>query len=312
MKSRQVVTGLLLFLFLPLSQAAQPLVTVDWLSSNLDTPNVVVLDLQPVTTYNQYHVPGAINSNYADWRKPDAKGTPKMLPKTSELEKLIGGLGISNQTQVVLVVTGRSASELATATRVYWTFKVLGHDAVSILDGGLVAYAQSRTHPLERKVNTPPRTTFKAQLRPEYLITAAGVNDALTSEIARIDHRSGAEHMGLVGGGKVRLGTVPGAKLLPYEWLAIDGGARLHTLENLKQIFQVSDIPLTGPLVSFCHTGHRASLGWFVAHELMGNKEAKMYDGSMAEWAADPSLPMEQKINLKLALNSNTMESWQE
>ena len=29
---------------------------------------------------------------------------------------------------------------MGTATRIYWTFKVLGHDNVSILNGGMAAY----------------------------------------------------------------------------------------------------------------------------------------------------------------------------
>jgi len=54
----------------------------------------------------------------------------------------------------------------------------------------------------------------------------------------------------------------------------------------------------TGDQINFCNTGHWASLGWFASHELLGNKKARMYDGSMLEWSADESLPMERQVNL--------------
>ncbi len=291
--------GLLFLLILSPLQAAKPLVDVDWLLANRDNPNLVVLDLQPKATYQRFHVPGAVNSDYADWRQPDARKNPKMIPSISALEQLIGGLGIDNETQVVLVVTGRSASEMASATRVYWTFKALGHDKISILDGGLIAYAETRKNPMESKINQPSRNTFKANPRPDYLVTADQVKELLGNGISLVDSRSGAEHMGLLsGGGKERAGTIPGAVNLPFDWLTVNSGARFHTTENLKRIYETVDVPLEGEQISFCHTGHRTSLAWFVSHELLGNDKARLYDGSTAEWAVDPSLPMEQKIKL--------------
>ena len=62
-----------------------------------------------------------------------------MLPPVEQISSLIGGLGIDNEDHVLLIPFGTSSSKMGTATRVYWTFKVLGHDKVSILNGGMAA-----------------------------------------------------------------------------------------------------------------------------------------------------------------------------
>ncbi len=300
MPIRQIIAGLLLLLTFTSLQAAPPLVDAQWLVANRQQPNLLILDLQPAKIYNQYHVPGAVNSNYADWRKSNAKGSPKMIPSVVHLEKLIGGLGIGNQSHVVLVVTGRGAGEMAAATRVYWTFKALGHDKVSILDGGLVAYANKKGNPMEKKVNRPQKQTYKARPNPEYLVTAAAVKESLGKDVAIIDSRSVAEYLGIIGGGgKRRAGTIPGSVNLPFDWLTINGSASFHSTENLRRIYRAIGVPLEGDQISFCNTGHRTSLAWFVSHELLGNKKARMYDGSTAEWAANRALPIEQKIELQ-------------
>lgn len=212
---------------------------------------------------------------------------------------MIGGLGIDNETHVVLAITGRGVGEMASATRVYWTFKALGHDKVSILDGGLIAYAETRKGPIESNINIPDRKNYEANPRADYLVTADKVKELLGTNISLVDSRSSAEYMGLQsGGGKERPGTIPDSINLPFDWLTVNSGARFHTTENLKRIYEKVGLPLEGEQISFCHTGHRTSLAWFVSHELLGNEKARMYDGSTAEWAVDPSLPMEQKIKL--------------
>ncbi|MES9832508.1 MAG: rhodanese-like domain-containing protein [Candidatus Thiodiazotropha sp. DIVDIV] len=289
---------LLFLLFASLPILAQPLVSVEWLQQNKDKPGFVVLDLQSNQNYLRFHIPGSVNTDYAQWRL-EKKGQPKNMPPVSIMEKLIGSLGIDNNTHVVLVPLGASAGDMAVAARVYWTFKVLGHDKVSILDAGLVGYAETRKYPLQKGNHQLKPATFKADYRAEMNPNAKAVKMALDAGVLAVDNRTRAEYMGVYGGGgKERPGSLPGAVNLNYDWLTINGSGKLHNLDNLKQIYSASQVPQEGAQINYCHTGNRAALAWFVSHELLGNTQARLYDGSTQEWAIDQSLPMEQQVRL--------------
>jgi len=63
---------------------------------------------------------------------------------------------------------------------------------------------------------------------------------------------------------------------------------------TLRKLYSVARAPVEGEQITFRNTGHLASVGWFVGHELLGNRKVKMYDGSMVEWTKDPKAPVEQ------------------
>ncbi len=292
---------------------AAPLVDVFWVEANLDTPDVVFLDVRgrlggkSKADYLKAHIPGAIYTNYLKdgWRIKDENGTVGMLPPVDRLEQLIGGLGIDRNAQVVVVASGRSALAMGTATRIYWTFKVLGHDGVSVLDGGMTAYTRLKgkdnkpVNPLETgEVKLPPKT-FKASLRADMLVSKEQVKQVLGTDVALVDNRPNNQYLGVNKHGKAkRYGTLPGAKNLPENWITENGGGTFRDRDALKLLFAAAEVPLAGPQINFCNTGHWASLGWFVSHELLGNSEARLYDGSVVEWSADPSAPMEQQVKL--------------
>ena len=292
--SRFIFKSVPLLLFLLLSaglvHAAGPLVEPAWLMANLDNPEIRILDLQSPGGYQRAHLPGAVNTDYGQWRVKDRHGTPAMLPEKDYLDKLIGQLGIDNQTTVILTPVGANASDVAVATRIYWTFKAMGHDKISILNGGLLGYSRTPGSHFVRNVYLPPAKQFKSQVRPDYFPDVKEVKAALDRGVTFIDSRSYGEYIGQVGG--ARAGTIPGSIHLSYDRLVTKGGGRFYDLNEIKNIYQSSGVPLQGEQISFCHTGHRTSLSWFVSHELLGNKQARMYDGSTIEWTANLDLPM--------------------
>lgn len=124
---------------------SQPLVDTAWLSGHLGSPGLVVIDVRApakdVDPYAAGHVPGARAAAYSSfgWRAT-VDGVREQLPPIPQIETLIAGLGVGPRSHVVIVPAGETATDFGAATRVYWTFKVLGHEAVSILDGGWRAW----------------------------------------------------------------------------------------------------------------------------------------------------------------------------
>ena len=293
---------------------AAPLVDVNWVKANLGKPGVVFLDVrgrlggQSKKNYLQAHIPGAVWTNYLKdgWRVKDKNGTVGQLPPVAKLEKLIGGLGIGNGDHVVIIPLGGRALDVGTATRIYWTFKVLGHDNVSILDGGMVAYLGARDkktkkplNPLEGGEVKRQAKPFKGRLRKDMLVTKADVDKASRSGGVIVDNRPNNQYLGIEKHGMAkRFGTIPTARNVPESWLTRNGGGVFRDKGTLAKLYALAGVPTSGEQINFCNTGHWASLGWFASSEILGNKSAKMYDGSMVEWAADKNLPIEAAVKI--------------
>ncbi len=291
------------------ANATTPLVDVDWVKSNIGKSGVVFLDVggklggKSKANYLRGHIPGAVYTNYLKdgWRFKDKNKTVGQLSPTPKLEKLIGNLGIGNDDHVVLIPVGGKALDIGTAARIYWTFKVLGHDKISILNGGMNAYTKNvnkktkkPVNPIETGAVNTQRKSFKANLRKNMVISKKDVRKAMDTGGLLIDHRPNNQFLGVNKHGKSkRHGTIPGAKNLPENWLTKNGGGTFRSSAELKKLYTMASVPTSGSQISFCNSGHWASLGWFVSSEILGNKNVKMYDGSMIEWSADKSLPIQ-------------------
>ena len=312
-RSMQRLAGPGLFALLlgasPLALAdSQPLVDVEWIKANSCNDGVRVLDIRNEldggsrTDYLREHIPCAVYTDYMKdgWRAKDKNGVPGQLAPVDKLETLIGGLGIGNDTHVVIAPAGKNALDMGSATRMYWTFKVLGHDQVSILNGGLAAYTKDEKNPLAKGNERPEPQTFTAKVRDEMIVDKDGVKAAIEQGTVLVDNRPNDQFIGINRHPKsARNGTIPGAENLPENWLTENNGGSFRDVDSLKQLYALAEVPTQGAQINFCNTGHWASLGWFASHELLGNSDAKVYDGSMVEWSQDESAPMDRKIKLQ-------------
>ena len=282
--------------------AADPLVDAAWAKANAGKAGIVFIDFQPATDFMRGHIPGAVNSNFAKdgWREERVSDkVPDMLAEPNKLAEMIGKLGIDNDTHVVMVPPGLNSTDMGIGTRIYWTFKVLGHDKVSLLDGGMAAYTRDKSNPLETGAAKITPKTFKVNLRKDMIVTAEDVKKAKATGTPLVDNRPEDQFVGINRHPRATAsGTLEGAKNFPNAWMTVNGQGEFRKKSELEKLFKVAGVPVTGEQINFCNTGHWASVGWFVSSELMGNKKARMYDGSMTEWTITKAGPVEQKVKL--------------
>jgi thiosulfate/3-mercaptopyruvate sulfurtransferase len=288
-----------------------PLVETDWLAANLD--NVVILDVRKnVASFTQPaklakdkktgkltikavggHIPGAHLIDYkkvrAD-RKIDGKKVTGMLPEQTDFEKLMRAAGVNTDSAVLIVSEGMSNEDMTMATRLYWELKYYGHDNMAILNGGTAQWlVDGRETTLA--VAAPAEGNWAASARrDDILATSDDVAAALgKGDTQLIDNRPISLYLGTWKKSYVYdTGHIPGAKSFPNELLTSAAPpARFPAVEQLHQLYQAMRLNEQAPSISYCNSGHLASGGWFIQHELLGNKNVKLYDGSMHEWTLE-------------------------
>jgi thiosulfate/3-mercaptopyruvate sulfurtransferase len=276
----------------------QPLVDAEWLKANAADENVVVLDIRDdiegTDLGTEPYIANAVVAPYgsAGWRT-EVDGVPGMLPPLEQIVELIGNLGVDNDDHVVIVPWGTDSSEFGGATRVYWTFKYLGHDEVSILDGGWRQYdAQGGARAAEPA--QPVAAEFTYELQDELLATTEDVVAALEEGVALVDGRPAEQYQGQSKSPVVATaGTIPGSVNIEHSKLYSADYAMFAQPETVAALTQAVNLGADEENIVFCNTGHWASVAWFALSEVQGNKNTSMYDGSMAEWTKDPARPVE-------------------
>jgi thiosulfate/3-mercaptopyruvate sulfurtransferase len=283
------------------AEAMPPLVEAAWLAERLAQPSLVVLDIRsPIgganrMRYEAGHIPGAVYSNFVSdgWHYQDSS-VPATLPAVTQLEALLGRLGVGNDSTVVLVPGGTDSADFSTAARLYWVFRLLGHDRVAILDGGMRAWMVAGL-PLERGWNEPKPVTFSAStFRAEWLATTEEVEDALGRGALLVDARVREQYEGRSKSPMAaRAGTLPGAVNLEHSRLIDPDSGRFVGAAKLAVLLGESGIGNpAGEVVTFCNFGYLSAAVWFALHEIAGFESVRLYDGSMAEWTTSPGRPV--------------------
>ena len=283
------------------ASAATPLVDTAWLAGKLTSDKLVLIDLRnkidggSYDTYLEGHIPSAIHSDYLQdgWRvgRDDVVG---LLPDAAQFEALARKLGVSGDSHVVLIPAGVNATDFGSSARAYWTFKVFGHENVSILDGGYAAWKAAYPGQIESGAPVAPAPgDFTASFQPQGYVTTEEVRQIVDAGkgATLLDGRTKDQFLGDAKHPKAATGgRIPGAELIFQEHAYNLADNRLKSVAELEEIYGNLDPQL--PIVSYCNTGHWAATNWFVLSEVLGHDDVKLYDGSMVEWTADSENPL--------------------
>jgi thiosulfate/3-mercaptopyruvate sulfurtransferase len=162
-----------------------------------------------------------------------------------------------------------------------------GAAEVAILDGGFQKWtAEGRV--TESGEARPPSARFETQPRTAIATKSeilAGIDTPL------LDARGRPRFEGSAPDPRpgVAPGHIPGACNLPFEELYYPDGT-FRSPATLQALFGLAGIDPAQPFVASCGSGVTANSLIFAAH-LLGNDEARLYDGSWSEWGADPATP---------------------
>ncbi|TRL42307.1 3-mercaptopyruvate sulfurtransferase [Rhizobium straminoryzae] len=274
-----------------------PLVSTRWLADHLGTDNLVLLDgsyklpgATPTATedYARQHIPGA---RFFDIDRIAASGSslPHMLPDAAEFEAVAGKLGVGNDTLVVIYDT----HGLMSAPRVWWTWRVFGHDKVAILDGGLKRWlAEGRA--VTTEVPAPRPASFTARFRADLLRDKSALLTNLTTQAEQvIDARSAPRFEGTEAEVRpgLRAGHIPGSRNLPFTTLSNPVTGEVLSPDAIRAAFLSAGVDLDQPVVASCGSGVTAGVLLFGLH-LIGKEDTALYDGSWAEWGIPGDTPI--------------------
>ncbi|MDO6605253.1 sulfurtransferase [Arenibacter palladensis] len=261
------------------------LVSAAWLNQNLDMPEIIILDVRlrydpAVSQLDDLKIPGArifdLENEFSDKNSP----FPNMLPSRDQFEQSCRKLGINKSSKIVVY----DHFGIYVSPRAWWMFKVMGHQNVSVLDGGFPEWKKAG-YGTEKVVGLNYGTgNFKAVFNPDKVVNFEGISDNLkTNKALVIDARSSDRFHGLVAEPRkeLRRGNIPNSINIPYETVLKDG--KFKPLNELKEVF--ADLEGEGrPLVFSCGSGVTACIV-LMASEMSLKNHNKVYDGSWTEYA---------------------------
>ncbi|MBK5207842.1 MAG: sulfurtransferase [Polaromonas sp.] len=213
-----------------------------------------------------------------------------MLPERADFEKLARNWGVQEGRPVVIVAAGQDPVDMNNAARLYWQFKVYGEDNIAIVNGGTAAWLAEG-----REITTAPTKVVEGDWaakpeRTEMLVTSENVEKAVAGKTAQlIDSRITSQYLGLSKKDSVfGYGHIPGAQNVSSELLTTEGDAtRMLSVATYRDIYKASGVDPQAPAITYCNTGILAAGNWFVLSEILGNKQARLYDGSMHQWTLE-------------------------
>ena len=281
------------------------LVSADWLAEHLTDADVRVFETTVFlhrsdggvraesgrSEYETGHIPGSgfldLQAEFSDNDQPFRF----MMPSADAFAEAAGRHGISETSKLVLY--DRLGSQWA--ARFWWMFRSMGCSGAVVLDGGWrrwtaedrVVSTDMATYPPATFIPNPDAARFADLDEVRVFIESSDAGGSCLINALGRD-----QHLGADGGqGYGRAGHIPGSTNVPSGELTYSETGLYRPADELAALFETAGVNRGQRVVTYCGGGIAASNDAFVL-AMLGYENVAVYDASMSEYAADPSLPL--------------------
>jgi thiosulfate/3-mercaptopyruvate sulfurtransferase len=268
------------------------LVSITWLEANLKNKDLILLDASVETTAVGKHsvpqlrsIPGAkyfdLKGSFSDKNSP----FPNTLPSEEQFESECQKLGINPSSKIVVF----DNLGIYSSPRVWWMFKIMGHDNISVLNGGLPEWLSAGYLVENIRVEAYQLGNFKANLSKRFVKSYYDILDNVkTKSFFLIDARSEGRFNGREKEPRKHLksGHIFNSINIPYQSVLKQGKFKPEL--ELREIFAAKGLDKKD-LVFSCGSGLTACI-LLLASEVAYGKSNYIYDGSWSEWAERQNL----------------------
>jgi len=146
---------------------------------NVSDPNVVIVDVRTPEQYAAGHIQGAINLDWANFRK--GKG---VFIGVENATGILGEHGINQENEIVVYCSSATGTHCPASYYVFWMLEYIGHEHVSVLDGGYNAWCPAYGY--TQNVTTRFPTTYTADVVDERFADTEWVQNNLNNSAVQI------------------------------------------------------------------------------------------------------------------------------